>query len=78
MAQQQIAAVAIVFNDNAYGNVRRSQRHQFDEHVIASVLLNPDFVKLTRNSSAFRGTALPIQANCATRSATRSVTTSRP
>jgi len=46
MAQQGIAAVAIVFNDNAYGNVRRTQRQQFHEHVIGSDLHNPDFVKL--------------------------------
>jgi acetolactate synthase I/II/III large subunit len=46
MAQHGIAAVAVVFNDNAYGNVRRAQRHQFNEHVIASDLCNPDFLKL--------------------------------
>ena len=46
MARHGINAVAIVFNDNAYGNVRRAQRHQFNEHLIASDLYNPDFVKL--------------------------------
>ena len=46
MAQQGINAVAIVFNDNAYGNVRRTQRQQFDERVIASDLLNPDLAKV--------------------------------
>jgi acetolactate synthase-1/2/3 large subunit len=46
MAQHGINAVAIVFNDNAYGNVRRTQRQQFNERMIASDLHNPDFVKL--------------------------------
>lgn len=46
MAGHNIPAVAVVFNDRAYGNVRRSQRHQFNEHVIATDLTNPDFVKL--------------------------------
>ena len=46
MAQQGINAVAIVFNDNAYGNVRRTQRQQFNEHVIATELNNPNFAEL--------------------------------
>jgi acetolactate synthase-1/2/3 large subunit len=46
MAQQGINAVAIVFNDHAYGNVRRAQRQQFHEHVIGTDLRNPDFAKL--------------------------------
>lgn len=46
MAQQGIAAVAIVFNDNAYGNVRRTQRQQFNGHIIGSDLLNPDLSKV--------------------------------
>ena len=36
----------IVFRDDAYGNVRRIQQQQFGGNVIASDLLNPDFVKL--------------------------------
>lgn len=46
MAQQGIGAVAIVFNDNAYGNVRRTQRVQFHDHIIGTDLNNPDLVKL--------------------------------
>lgn len=46
MVRHNIPAVVIVFNDNAYGNVRRIQRRQFNEHTIASDLHNPDFVKL--------------------------------
>ena len=46
MVQHNIAVVAIVFNDSAYGNVRRIQRDDFNGRVIASVLRNPDYRKL--------------------------------
>jgi acetolactate synthase-1/2/3 large subunit len=46
MAQQGINAVAIVFNDNAYGNVRRTQRQQFGGHVLGTDLHNPSFAKV--------------------------------
>ena len=46
MAKHGINAVAIVFNDNAYGNVRRSQRQQFNEHIIGTDLNNPNFAEL--------------------------------
>ncbi len=46
MARHEIAAVAIVFSDDAYGNVRRIQREQFGGRTIASDLRNPDFLKL--------------------------------
>jgi acetolactate synthase-1/2/3 large subunit len=46
MAQQGINAVGIIFNDNAYGNVRRTQRLQFNGKIIGSDLHNPDFVRL--------------------------------
>jgi acetolactate synthase-1/2/3 large subunit len=48
MKQYGLGAVAIVFNDNAYGNVRRTQRQMFGGHVIASELHNPDFVALAQ------------------------------
>ena len=44
--RHHINAIAIVFNDGAYGNVRRTQRSLFHGHVIASELHNPDMVKL--------------------------------
>ena len=37
--------VAIVFNDHAYGNVRRIQREMFGGRLISSDLYNPDFAK---------------------------------
>ncbi len=47
MAKHQIPLVAIVFNDNAFGNVRRIQQVRFNDHTIGSDLLNPDLVKLS-------------------------------
>lgn len=40
-----IKVVAVVFNDNAFGNVRRTQKEMFDARYIASDLRNPDFGK---------------------------------
>ena len=42
MARHGIAVVAVVFDDGAYGNVRRTQRQSFDGHLIASELTSPD------------------------------------
>ncbi len=50
--QYGIKAVAIVFNDNAYGNVLRAQMEEFDEHVIGTRLHNPDFVALAHSFGA--------------------------
>lgn len=41
-----IAVVAVVFTDNAFGNVKRIQRFDYGGKVIASELHNPDFAKL--------------------------------
>lgn len=47
--QFNIGVVTLVFNNNAYGNVRRDQRERFDGRVVASDLINPDFVKLAES-----------------------------
>jgi acetolactate synthase I/II/III large subunit len=47
--QFNIAVVTLVFNNNAYGNVRRDQRERFEGRVVASDLVNPDFVKLAES-----------------------------
>jgi acetolactate synthase-1/2/3 large subunit len=47
-AQYRIPAVFVIFNDGAYGNVRRTQRQRFGR-VIASELQNPDFVRLAES-----------------------------
>ena len=41
-----IPVVAIVFNDGAFGNVKRVQKDNFGGRFIASTLCNPDFVAL--------------------------------
>jgi len=46
MVQQRIPLTAVVFNDNAYGNVKRIQETRFAGHTIASDLHNPDMLKL--------------------------------
>jgi acetolactate synthase I/II/III large subunit len=47
--QFKIGVVTLVFNNNAYGNVRRDQRERFDGRVVAADLVNPDFVKLAES-----------------------------
>lgn len=44
--QYGIAATTVVFNDSAFGNVRRIQRETFGGRYISSELANPDFVRL--------------------------------
>jgi acetolactate synthase I/II/III large subunit len=44
--------VAVVFNDGAYGNVKRMQKELFGGRYIASDLLNPDFVRLAESFGA--------------------------
>ena len=46
MVQHRIPLTAVVFNDNAYGNVKRIQETRFRGHTIASDLHNPDMLKL--------------------------------
>ena len=48
----KIAVVAIVFNDNAYGNVKRDQIEVYGNKVIASDLHNPDFTKMAESFGA--------------------------
>ena len=47
--QYGINVIAIVFNDNAYGNVLRDQTKQFNGRVMGSRLHNPDFLKLAES-----------------------------
>jgi acetolactate synthase-1/2/3 large subunit len=44
-----IGLVTVVFNDGAYGNVRRSQVEQFDGRLLGTDLVNPDFVELAES-----------------------------
>ena len=43
-AQHDIPLITVVFNDGAYGNVRRMQEELYGGRVIASDLRNPDFL----------------------------------
>ncbi len=44
--QHRIPTVTLIFNDGAYGNVRRTQKERYDNRIIATDLTNPDFVRL--------------------------------
>ena len=48
----------MVFDDGAFGNVRRIQAQQYGNRLIASDLTNPDFVKFAESfgMAAFRAT----------------------
>jgi len=48
----RIPLVAVLFNDSAYGNVRRNQEERFGNRVIASDLTNPDFVRFAESFGA--------------------------
>ena len=45
-AQYGIAVVALVFNNQGFGNVRRDQEQRFDGRLLGCDLTNPDFMKL--------------------------------
>jgi acetolactate synthase-1/2/3 large subunit len=47
--QHGIDVVTVVFNDGAFGNVKRMQEDDYDGRVIASELRNPDFVRLAES-----------------------------
>lgn len=47
--QHGINLVTVLFNDNAYGNVRRTQKEAFGARYISSDLVNPDFMKLAES-----------------------------
>ncbi|SMY09341.1 thiamine pyrophosphate-dependent enzyme [Flavimaricola marinus] len=47
--QHGINVVAVVFNNSAYGNVRRDQQTVYDSRLIGADLENPDFVALAES-----------------------------
>jgi acetolactate synthase I/II/III large subunit len=47
-AQEGIALVTLVFNNQAYGNVLRDQQERFGSRIIGAALRNPDFAALAR------------------------------
>ncbi len=58
--QQEVSLVCVLFNDGAFGNVKRMQKELYGNRVIASELRNPDFVKLAESFGAqgLRATSL--------------------
>ena len=50
--RHRIPLVAIVFNDGAFGNVRRIQQERYGNHLIGSDLANPDFVAFAKSFGA--------------------------
>jgi acetolactate synthase-1/2/3 large subunit len=50
--RHHIPLTAIVFVDGAFGNVRRIQEEQFGNRLIASDLVNPDFVRFAESFGA--------------------------
>jgi acetolactate synthase I/II/III large subunit len=48
----RIALTVVLFNDGAFGNVRRIQQEQYGNRVIASDLTNPDFVRYAQSFGA--------------------------
>jgi acetolactate synthase-1/2/3 large subunit len=49
MKHHNIPLVVVVFNDNAFGNVKRIQQQNYRGRTIASDLTNPDFVALAKS-----------------------------
>lgn len=48
----RINLVTVIFNNNAFGNVRRDQMTKYDGRLIGADLVNPDFVKLAESFGA--------------------------
>jgi acetolactate synthase-1/2/3 large subunit len=68
--RHRIPLVAVVFSDGAYGNVRRIQEEDFGNRVIASDLVNPDFVKYAESfGAAGRRARDPAELGAALKSA---------
>ena len=61
--RHRIPLVSIVFNDGAFGNVRRIQQERYGNRLIGSDLANPDFV-LSPKASAPRRSAPKTPRNC--------------
>ena len=45
-AQEQIGLITIIFNNDAFGNVKRDQEKMYEGRLMGAKLVNPDFVAL--------------------------------
>ncbi len=52
--RHNIAVVVVVFDNGAFGNVKRIQQERYGNRLIASDLQNPDFGKLAGSSASPR------------------------
>ena len=50
--QHKIPLVSIIFNNSQYGNVQQMQRQLYGNRVIATDLVNPDFVRMAESFGA--------------------------
>lgn len=50
--QFKIGVILLIFNNNAFGNVRRDQINFYNGNIVGSELVNPDFVKLAESFGA--------------------------
>jgi acetolactate synthase-1/2/3 large subunit len=55
--QHKIGLCVLLFNNNQYGNVQEMQKNDYDGRVIATDLVNPDFVAMAR---AFGAQAMQV------------------
>ena len=64
--RHKLPVVVVVFDDGAFGNVRRIQKLQYGNRLIASDLTNPDFVKFAESFgvAAFRATTAEALEEC--------------
>ncbi len=55
--QHKIGLVTVLFNNNQFGNVQQMQRELYGGRIIASDLVNPDFVRLAESFGVRAGRA---------------------
>ncbi|MGB6448821.1 MAG: thiamine pyrophosphate-dependent enzyme [Xanthobacteraceae bacterium] len=72
--RHRIPLVTVLFNDGAFGNVRRVQQERFGNRLIASDLANPDFVAFAKS---FGAEASRVQSPSGLRQALRRAFTRR-
>ena len=65
--RHRIPLVTVLFNDGAFGNVRRIQEEHFGNRLIASDLANPDFVEFAESFGAKAMRAARPSENCGRR-----------
>ena len=65
--RHNIAVVVVVFDNGAFGNVKRIQQERYGNRLIASDLHNPDFVQARRQFRHRLASRRPTPGNSRTR-----------